>query len=584
MQRSIRARLTIVLTCLLLGGALVQGLLQSTQTGAHLIRTTRRQMLTQAHQLALTLSMPAEERKNIVTQLAAVGGQRLTLFGPEGSVLADSGMEDTDTAGEMPEITAAWATGEGWDVRQNELTKQNMLYVAVVGNLPDEKIIVRLATPLQAIQEELGNYWLVIGMATLVIAIIAILAVIWLSRDLTQPIEKITQAAQSMAAGDFQSPIVIDRHDELGILAESFNKLATSNQRRYEEIMATKAQLDTVIQNTVSGIFLLDAAGTVSLSNPRAGQTLGFDPLEGVPDHFSRLVADQGLQRALQSGLAERKPYSTIVDLVLPIKRTIELHVVPVPTGDRFVAVFYDISEASRLASTRADLVANVSHELKTPVTSIHGFAETLLDENLVSDESGKRFIEIIYRESWRLLRLVNDLLDLSYLELDPNAIEQRPIDLVHILQDVVERDTPLAAEKDVSLKLVIGVQSAITIGDDYRLSQAFDNLIGNAIKYTLAGGEIQVNLQYETNGFQIAVRDTGLGIEAEHLGRVFERFYRTDRARSRKHGGTGLGLSIVKHVIELHGGHVWVESKVNEGTTFYVHLPSQAGKGAQEV
>ena len=419
-------------------------------------------------------------------------------------------------------------------------------------------------------------YWLTVGSSFLLVALVAVWVVIWLSKDLLQPIEDVTRAAQRIAAGELGQHVEVHRQDELGILAAAFNRLADTNQRRYQEIMASKAQFETVIQNTVSGIFLLDANGTVFLSNPRAGEVLGFDPAEDVPYHFERLVADKNLVAAINEAIATKKPSKQMVALAVPVQRVIELHVVPLGAGERFVVVFYDITEASRLASIRADLIANVSHELKTPVTSIHGFAETIINEGLVTDTTGLRFVEIIYRESRRLMRLVNDLLDLSYLELDPNAIVKQPVDLVDILEDVVERDMRQATDKQIKLQLAIGVEAAITSGDEYRLSQAVDNLIGNAIKYTAIGGEVRVNLQYEKNGFLIAVRDTGVGIEQEHLGRVFERFYRTDKARSRQHGGTGLGLSIVKHIVELHGGQVWVESKVGKGSIFYIHLPAE--------
>ncbi len=586
MQSSIRARLTVILTCLLLGSALLQGLLLSTQISSRFLRATRTQLLAQARQVALALSSQATDQGQLLEQLAAAGEVRITLFDPAGEVLQDSDLAADDPALSQaqarPEVINALSQGEGWNVRQSEATQQNTIYVAVLADLPDGGTVVRLALPLVQVQEASATHWLTVGSSFLLVAFLAIWVAIWLARDLTRPIEQMTQAAQRIAAGDLSQHVVVNRQDELGILVDSFNRLADTNQQRYQEIVASKAQFETVIQNTVSGIFLLDAKGTVFLSNPRAGQVLGFDPVEDVPDHFSRLTTDPNLCLALNEALSGQQPYEKTVTISIPAQRVIELHVVPIAASERSVAVFYDISEASRLASIRADLVANVSHELKTPVTSIHGFAETILDEGLVSDPNGRRFVEIIYRESWRLMRLVNDLLDLSYLELDPNAIETQPVDLVEILKDVVERDAQQAADKQIELKLVIGVQSAITLGDQYRLSQAVDNLIGNAIKYTAPGGEIRVNLQYEKNGFQIAVRDTGVGIEPEHLGRIFERFYRTDKARSRQHGGTGLGLSIVKHIVELHGGQVWVESKVGVGSVFYVQLPARQEKVAK--
>lgn len=586
MQSSIRARFTVILTCLLLGSALLQGLLQSTQIGPHFLRATRAQLFSQARQVALTLSSLANNEEELLEQLAEAGDVRITLFSSTGEFQLDSDFAADDPALHMPqvrpEVMSALSQGEGWDVRHSEAMQQDTLYVAVVSELPAGKTVVRLALPLVQVGEVSAAYWLTVGSSFLIVAFLTIWVAIWLAKDLTRPIEQMTQAAQRIAAGDLSQQVVINRQDELGLLAATFNRLAATNQRRYQEIVASKAQFETVIRNTVGGIFLLDAKGTVFLSNPRAGQVLGFDPETDVPDHFGRLTADPNMCLALNEAISGQQPYKQTVAISVPSQRVIELHVVPLASSGRFVAVFYDISEASRLADIRADLVANVSHELKTPVTSIHGFAETLLNDNLVSDANGRRFVEIIYRESWRLMRLVNDLLDLSYLELVPNAIEKQSVDLVEILRDVIERDAQQAADKQIELRLVIGVQSAVTWGDECRLSQAVDNLIGNAIKYTPPGGEVRVNLQYENQGFQIAVRDTGVGIEPEHLDRIFERFYRTDKARSRQHGGTGLGLSIVKHIIELHDGKVRVESKVGVGTVFYVHLPAKQEKAAK--
>ncbi len=444
----------------------------------------------------------------------------------------------------------------------------------LLGGMMLQAIIQSIQLGSLASPEVITTYWTTVGYALVLMVPLAVWVAILLANQLVRPIEQMTQAAQRIAAGELVQPVVVERQDELGQLATSFNRLVDTNQKRYQEIMAAKAQFETIIQNTVSGILLFDAEGTVFLANPKAGQALGFDPEQNVPAHFEKLTSDANLRAALNEAMTRQEPYKQTVAIKEPVQREIELHVVPLAAGKQFVAVFYDVSEASRLARIRADLVANVSHELKTPVTSIHGFAETILNDDLVSDPTGRHFVEIIYRESRHLMRLVNDLLDLSYLELEPNAIVKQSIDLVEVLRDVVERDAQQAADKQIELKLVIGVERAIMQGDEYRLSQAVDNLIGNAIKYTPPGGSIRVTLQYEKNGFQIAVRDTGVGIEAEHLERIFERFYRTDKARSRRHGGTGLGLSIVKHIVESHGGKVWAESKVGEGSVFYVHLP----------
>lgn len=584
MQRSIKARLTITLICLLLGSALLQGLLQSLQIGSLFTRAAREQLFAQARQIAASMRQVASntDRAAFVQELALAGGMRISLLNAAGQIYLDSDQVAATPTAEVssqPEVETAWRQGSGWEVRFDEATQQTVLFVAWQDELPEGSAVIRLALPYETLQEANSSIWSMVGFGFLLIAVATFYVSIRLANDLIKPIQKVTEAAQKIVAGDLQQRITIERQDELGALVTSFNQLANTNRKRYQQIVAAKEEFETVIQNTVSGIFLLDAHGTVLLSNPSAGRTLGFDPQEDIPDHFCRLVNDASMRQALEEAMAQKQPLKQYVTISTPTKGVVELNVIPLVASDRFVVVFYDISEASRLAQIRADLITNVSHELKTPVTSIHGFAETILNGDLVTDADGRRFVKIIYRESRKLLRLVNDLLDLSRLELDPNVMDKRPVDLVRILKEVVERDTPLAAANQITLRLAVGVEEAILIGDEHRLSQAVDNLIGNAIKYTPPGGEVRVNLEYKANGFQIAVYDTGIGIEAEHLNRIFERFYRTDKARSRQNGGTGLGLSIVKHIVELHEGKVWVESKVGEGTAFYVHLPSQAGK-----
>ncbi len=437
--------------------------------------------------------------------------------------------------------------------------------------------------PLDAPTIEAANsqLWRVIGLGWLLIMGILAWLIFWINRHLVHPIEQLTAAAERLAMGEPSHQVQETDSYELGQLTSSFNRLARANVERVQEITAAKAQLETVISNTVSGILLMDRKGTVLLSNPAAMRMLGSDEDE-IPCGHWQLTHNPEMSQALDQALGQAEPFKREIDLQTPVDRAVELNVVPLPAQDRYVAVFYDISEAKRLASIRADLVANVSHELKTPVTSIHGFAETLLQGALDDDRARLRFVEIIYRESGRLLRLVNDLLDLSRLELDPRAVEKRWINLVKTVEEAVERSSLKAEEKQISLRLAIGVEQAEIEGDEHRLGQAVGNLIDNAIKYTPTGGEVRVNLQYDKRSFIISVRDTGIGIEPEHLERVFERFYRTDKARSRQHGGTGLGLAIVKHIVELHQGQVWAESAVGEGSIFRMRLPASDAEDAR--
>ena len=584
-RRSLRMKLTLVLTGLLLGCVLLQGVLQSSKIEQQVLRSTRLRLLAQTRQLVVVLGQvpwsAATDRDTTIRQVAAEGDARITLFDAAGNVIADSVQPATDRAShsDRPELQAAWSEGEGWAVRYSESLQQMVLYAAVRGlHLPEGPVVVRMALPLDVVQEVSSNLWMTVISAVLITSALGIGVAVWLARSLTQPIEQITRVAKQTAAGDLSQRVQIERQDELGVLAESFNQLARVNEKRYRQIVAAKEQSETIIRHTVSGIFLLDAKGTVLLSNPSAARMLGFDE-DDLPMSLYRLDISGSMIAALEQAMQQSYPFRQDVSIDCPAERVLELNVTPLVSEERYVAVFYDVSESRHLDAIRTDLVANVSHELKTPLTSIHGFAETLLQGALDEPDTSRHFVEIIYRESRRLLLIVSDLLDLSRLELDTQAIEKKPVDLIAVLSEAMERQMLEAEKKEINLRLVVGVEEAIMLGDEYRLEQAVGNLIDNALKYTPAGGEVRLNLQYEKGGFLITVRDTGVGIEPEHLGRVFERFYRTDKARSRRRGGTGLGLSIVKHVVELHGGQVWAESQVGSGSAFHIHLPVAEGE-----
>lgn len=581
MQRSIRARLTILLAVLMISTILLLGLLQSYKLQEFFLEITRNRLFAQARQLTTLLNQEpgiVKDWESLIADISKSGEARVSIIREDGLVLADSERPSAtlENHAARPEIVTALQVGHGWSVRPSDTLQQPMLYVAVAGLAlhQESRAIVRLALPLSLVYEATYRLWQIIVTAIALTILAAVVVAVLVSRSITHPLEAMTEAARKMARGDLSQRVHVHRRDELGTLAESFNRLASSNEERFDELVTAKVQLETVLQNTVSGILLLDTKGNILLSNPTSESMLGFSEDELPANHW-QLTHNYEMSQALDEAMSQAMPFKRDIRIMTPIDLVVELNVVPLPSVGRFVAVFYDVSESRRLAAVRADLVANVSHELKTPVTSIHGFAETLLQGALDDENSRRRFVEIIYRESGRLLRLVNDLLDLSRLELDVKAVEKKPTDLAKIVQDVVERWSLKAEAKQIQLRAMIGVREAPVEGDDYRLGQAIGNLLENAIKYTPARGEVRVNLQYEKGAYWVTVRDTGTGIEPEHLQRVFERFYRTDKARSRQHGGTGLGLAIVKHIVELHGGQVWAESKVGEGSTFHLRIPA---------
>ncbi|MGI6344457.1 MAG: two-component system histidine kinase PnpS [Bacillota bacterium] len=576
MQKSIQVRLIFLLALLLTSSVLLMGITQSGQLNQIVVRQSRQRLLAAAHLAATSLtrlSATDPDWQTLAEEMADDLGGQVTLLLADGSTLADTADDPAlvQDYAQRPEVLAAREAGEGWALGERATGGADVLYVAVQRG----PLLVRLAVPLTELAEVATGLWQNSGLALLLHLIVVAAVALFLSHRLMRPLHALTEAARKLAEGDLDQRVSVNSQDEIGVLADKFNRLASANQRRFSQLASAKAQLETVLKNTVSGIFLLDHTGVISYSNPAAMRMLGFSA-QDLPAHFRRLMRNPAMSEAIAAALNSSTPSKQDVNLTRPQERVVELNMLPIAGEDRFMAVFYDVSEARRLAAVRADLVANVSHELKTPVTSIHGFAETLLGGALEDRDNGRHFVEIIYRESHRLLRLVNDLLDLSRLELAPHPVEKQSVDLIQVLEDIMEQMAPKAEKQQIALKLVIGVQQAPLQGDPYRLGQAVSNLIENALSYTPPGGEVRVNLEFERGAYLITVRDTGIGIEPEHLGRIFERFYRADKARSRRQGGTGLGLSIVKHIVELHQGQVWAESKVGEGTAFFIQLPGE--------
>ena len=352
------------------------------------------------------------------------------------------------------------------------------------------------------------------------------------------------------------------------------------------EVNAGKTRLESVLVSMVSGVVFVGPAGKVDLINPAAIKILSLDKPNLSPNVSSQKFIGQShtkvirhfqLSSMIDETMVSRQPRREEIRVLTPTERVIEVQLSPI-TGPKeqnlgLVAVLHDITELRRLERIRTDFVANVSHELRTPITSVKGFAETLLEGALDDRPAAEEFVRIIYQEAERLIAIINDLLQLSQIESQPGMIQPEPIEAGAFLKRVAHKFGPALQSHEQQLVLELATAELWVLAEPNRLEQVLDNLIDNAIKYTAPGGTITLMAKEMHAGVQITVCDTGIGIQPEERKRIFERFYRVDKARSRKVGGTGLGLSIVKHILEAHGTTIEVEDGlqkgINRGTCF---------------
>ncbi len=383
-----------------------------------------------------------------------------------------------------------------------------------------------------------------------------------------------------MAHGNLDARVKEVATDELGSLAESLNTTADALQGTIDALRKEKNRVAAILEGMRAGVLVIDSEGRITLMNPVLGRILQADLKESLGRKLIEVVRNAELKSILDRVLADKKEATAIVEMALGTRRSFEVVAVPLgeagPASGGVVAVLHDITRLKELEAIRKDFVANVSHELRTPLTSIRGFAETLLDGALEDRNNNRRFVEIIKSHALRLSDLTMDLLTLATLESESFQLKPEGIDLPALVHEVLESFRPLGLTKRQELEAVIDPGLPQIKADRDRIRQVLINLLDNAVKFTPEEGKIslEVRLNAEGTGVEVHVKDRGIGIPSSDLPRIFERFYRVDKARSREQGGTGLGLAIVKHIVEAHRGHVSVKSTLGQGSDFCVTLP----------
>jgi two-component system phosphate regulon sensor histidine kinase PhoR len=530
-----------------------------------------------------------ETARDLGTRAAA----RVTLVAADGTVLADSAVQDADLPAvenhrSRPEIQQALATGHGQDIRSSYTTGERTMYHAVLMR-PSQAappLVVRVGLPMIVLDRELSELQQRLFLALGVAFLVALTLSVWLAYSITKPLSDIASAARLLSSGDRTFHVRTTAQDEVGLLASTLNHMTDQLHAKIDELSEDRAQLLAVLTSMVEGVMVLDSRGLVLQINPALERMFGISRLEARGRPCAELFRHQQLNDLVTVILRSRTYRQD--EIVLPLSgHCLQIEASPAG-GEReneasVVLVFHDITELRRLEKIRKDFVANVSHELRTPLTSIKGYVEALLDGAKDDPAASTKFLEIILKQSDRLNLIIEDLLELSKIESGGVSLKAEPLELRSVIDRTLSMIKPIADKNRHRLVTVVDPSLPPVAGDEGRLVQVLTNLLDNAIKYTPAGGTITVgaklapsigNVEPPVRAIELSVADTGIGIPEEDRPRVFERFYRVDKARSRELGGTGLGLAIVKHIIEGHGGQVWVEANHPHGSRFVVRLP----------
>jgi two-component system phosphate regulon sensor histidine kinase PhoR len=522
-----------------------------------------------------------EELQSRATRLRGGSGLRVTLIAPDGRVLADSALRFEDLAGvenhgSRPEVRAALAAGGGVDVRRSATTGDSFVYAATTyTDARGELRVLRLAEPLRQLAGARREILASVGVAAAAAAAVLLVLFTWVNRRLFVPLGEIVDGAGRLASGAYDQRLALPREGALAALAAALNRLGEQVETQVARLAAERDHLRIILASMAEGILVADRRGRAQLVNPAFARLFG---LRGE-NHGRTVVELTRLPRvadAVERALREGETPAETVALGDP-PRTVAVAAARLPAAQGVVLVARDVTDQARLAEIRRDFVANVSHELKTPLAAVRGYAETLADGALEDPEVAHRFLDRILEQCARLEALLDDLLTLSRIETVERGAERRPVALQDLVAPVLEAVSPAAASRDVRLTVEGELGREVT-GDPEELRRMLSNLIENAVKYNRRGGQVELRVVPTAGALVIEVRDTGIGIPAEALPRIFERFYRVDRGRAREEGGTGLGLAIVKHVAQAHGGRVEVESEPGRGSTFRVVLPDEAG------
>ena len=591
--RVVRRRIALKLTLTLVGFVAVTSLVAGLYLNRALEAFAVESLETRLSSVAAVLHDEARDAfrttarpgspQDLAIRVARSTGARVTLIALDGRVIGESERGAGDLASlenhaERREVRAALAGRTGRDLRRSATVDAPLLYVATPlwdgGRVAG---VLRLALPLSAVTasyETLHEGMLVGGALALLVA----LGIgVFVAGRVTRPVVEMQSIARQMSEGSFLVRAPTRSTDEIGTLGRSLNVMAGRLREKIEDLEREQAKTTAILDAMVEGVIAVDGQEHVLLMNERARAMFGLRSARGEGKPFLEVIRNADLHEIFR-GVEEASPMSREVVLTSPAPRILAINAVRLGlAGERagVVMVLHDVTALRQLERVRTEFVANVSHELRTPLTAIQGYLETLLSGALEERDNARRFLEIVLRHSERLGRLLNDLTDLSNIELGKVALRREPVSVAEVVASVLTIIGPRAARTRIAVTADIPDDLPAVSADRDRLAQVLINLVDNAVKYTPDGGTVTVTARELADGtVEVAVADTGIGIPPAELPRITERFYRVDKARSRELGGTGLGLAIVKHLVVAHGGELRIESEPERGTTVRFTLP----------
>jgi two-component system phosphate regulon sensor histidine kinase PhoR len=524
---------------------------------------------------------------------------RVTIIRADGVVLGDSHEDPAVMENHLgrTEVQQALADGFGISTRYSRTVGYDMMYAAIPVEANGQVVgIARISLPLIQIEANVARLRNTIVVASIITALLAGLLALFIAERIARPVRQLTEVVQRMTGGDLSARLLPIPHGEVGVLTQAFNQMAARLQGTITTLVEERSRLTAVLDNMADGVVITDSEGRVRLINPAAARLLSTDEEAALGRPFAQVARDHRLIGLRQQccELNEEQFASVEVGRQGPF-----LQAIATPLRDTgpqaSLVILQDLTRVRRLETVRRDFISNISHELRTPLASLQALVDTLRDGALDDPPAARHFLDRMETEVEALTQMVQELLELSRIESGQAPMRLIPTPVADVVFPPVERLRPQAERAGLSITIDLPPDLPPVLADAERVQQVITNIVHNAIKFTPSGGQVQVSgsglqvssdghIQPETLNLEpeaispgewvlIAVEDTGIGIPADDLPRIFERFYKADRARSG--GGTGLGLSIAKHIVQAHGGRIWVESVEGKGSTFYVALPA---------
>jgi two-component system phosphate regulon sensor histidine kinase PhoR len=584
MFRSIQWRITISFILVVL---IIMGIL-----GAYLVNSTRnyqldnlRSQLENEARITAETSLPGflypDELSDLDSLAKKLGSEietRVTIISLNGTVLGDSEEEPStmENHANRPEIMDALATGVGESTRYSTTLVQNMMYVAVPISYQGEVLgVARVSLPLTVVENVVHQVTVSIIIAMVVATALVVLAAWIIARTTTRPIRRLTAASKRIASGELGQKITIEAKDEVGELTHAFNEMSAKTKELVETISEDRTRLATILDNMTDAVIMLNSDGNISLANRAAEKLFNIKEadnkplIEAVRDH----EVDELLKLCLRTGNTQAAHYESGTS-----KRYLRAIAIPIVHNESRVVLllFQDLTELRNVQTTRRELIGNISHEFRTPLAGIKAMVETLGGGTIDDKGAARDFLARIDSEVDRLTQLVAELTELSRIETGKAELKKEPVKINQLVDEVIAQLNPQAERQKIAISRDFTADLPSIPADRDRVRQVIANLVHNAIKFTPAGGQITITSRALEDSVVVDIADTGIGIPKEDLARVFERFYKGDKARTGE--GTGMGLAIAKHVVEAHGGSIWVRSEEGKGSTFSFSLPFQAG------